>query len=63
MAKKKSGKARKYINMVTCPFRAVYATIAVALWEVLSLGVLAPYITSLWQYVFDFLKIDEGTSD
>ena len=56
---KKNSKIKKYINIITTPFRAIYATVAVAIWEVLSLGVLAPYITSLWQHAYDFLKLNE----
>lgn len=52
-------KARKYINIITCPFRAIHATLAITIWEVLSLGVISPYIKFLWKHVYTCLQLDE----
>lgn len=58
MGEKKPSK-KKYINMITCPFRAIYATIAVSVWEILSFGILTPYVVGLWEYAYKFMEIEE----
>lgn len=58
-ANKSNSQIKKYINMATCPFRAVYATIATAIWEVLSFGVLTPYMLLLWTEAYKFMEINE----
>lgn len=63
MDKLKLLKFKKFVNSFTCPFRAIYATIAVAIWQVLSFGVLSPYILPLWEQAYLLMELDEDTSD
>ena len=58
MEGKKCSKKR-YINRITSPFRAIYATIAVSVWEILSFGVLTPYVLGLWEYAYKFMEVEE----
>ncbi len=59
MTKSKVLQMKKYINIATRPFRAIYATVAAAVWEILSFGVITPYIIFLWNQAYEFLEIDE----
>lgn len=56
-------KAIKRINLVTTPFRAIYATVISSILEVLSLGSVSPFIKLIWLYIYELLKIKESREE
>ena len=53
---------KKRINFLTAPLRALYASVAVVWWEILTLGVL-PNVRLCWRYLYDLFQLDVEDED
>lgn len=53
---------KRRINIFTAPLRALYASVAIVWWEILTLGVL-PNVRLCWRYLYDIFQLNTEEED